>query len=323
MTTRTDLKKNKAFPLASKDRNGKLLVGASVRAGGRDVFEMERVAALVAAGANVLVLDAQNGDCDVQVEYIRRIKDQYTGVDVIGGNVVTVRQARSLIEAGADALRVGMGVGSVATTQLVRAVGRAQLSAIYAVARTARAHGVPVIADGGIKNTGCIIKALAIGANAVMMGSLLAGVDESPGEYFYQNGVRLKHYRAMFYSPASNHTATQGGASPNSPQRNARRRAYTNLIGGNSNSGEGPAGGNFQVPSGVSGTVVDKGPLSRYIPYLCQSIRHGMQDMGTVSLAKMHEELVSGQLRFELRSMSAQREGGVHDLHSFSQRLFA
>lgn len=317
------MKKNKAFPLASKDSNEKLLVGAAVRAGGRDIFEMDRVNALVTAGANILVLDAQNGDCEVQVEYIRRIKSLYPHVDVVAGNVVTLRQARSLIEAGADALRVGMGVGSVATTQLVRAVGRAQLSAIYAVSRVARYYGVPVIADGGIKNTGCIIKALTIGANAVMMGSLLAGVDESPGEYFYQNGIRLKHYRAMFYTPASGQSSSSIAA-PNSPQRNARRRAYTNMINGNGNSGDGSSGSNnYQVSSGVSGTVVDKGPLSRYIPYLCQSIRHGMQDMGTVSLVKMHEELIAGKLRFELRSMSAQREGGVHDLHSFSQRLFA
>lgn len=286
LTTRTDLTKNRTFPLSSKDSNGKLLVGAAVRASARDNVDLDAVDALVKAGANIIVLDAQNGDCDRQVEFLKAIKAKFPTLDVIGGNVVRVSQAKALIDAGADALRVGMGVGSVATTQLVLAVGRAQLAAIYACARYAKERGVPVIADGGIKNTGCLIKALAVGASAVMMGSLLAGVDESPGEYFYQNGVRLKNYRANY------------------AKDNSRKRS-------------------LDVTSGVSGTVVDKGPLNRYFPYLCQSIRHGLQDMGVVSLKKMWEELYNGKLRFELRSASAQREGGVHDLHSFSQRLFA
>lgn len=244
------------------------------------------------AGVNIIILDSQNGDSDIQVEYIKAIKSQFSGLEVVAGNVARLSQAKHLLDAGADAIRVGMGVGSVATTQLVKAVGRAQLTAIYTCARIARAYGVPVIADGGIKNTGCIIKALAVGASAVMMGSLLAGVDESPGEYFYQNGVRLKNYRA-------NH---------------ARSNVSSSGIQGE---------GVLQLVSGVSGAVVDKGPLNRYIPYLCQSIRHGLQDLGTISLKVMWEQLYNGKLRFEVRSASAQKEGGVHDLHSFSQRLFA
>lgn len=291
LTTRTDLKKNSAFPMASKDKAGKLLVGAAVRAGARDHIDLERVALLHAAGCNIIVLDAQNGDCDAQISLIKTIKATYPDMDVVAGNVVRVSQAKALIEAGADALRVGMGVGSIATTQMIKAVGRPQLSSIYACARLAREHGIPVIADGGIKNTGCLIKALAIGASGVMMGALLAGVDESPGEYFYQSGVRLKNYRANYL--------------------------------GNAVSAEVPSSEAFRVSSGVSGTVVDKGPLNRYIPYLCQSIRHGLQDMGIISLRRLQEALYSGELRFELRSASAQREGGVHDLHSFQQRLFA
>eukprot|EP00981_Chlorochromonas_danica_P012634 scaffold5237_cov170-Ochromonas_danica.AAC.10 len=293
LTTRTDLKKNRAFPMASKDAHDKLLVGAAVRAGSRDTIEMERILSLYKAGCNILVLDAQNGDCDVQINLIRDIKKQCPGMDIVAGNVVRVSQAKALIDAGADAIRVGMGVGSIATTQMVKAVGRPQLSSIYACARFARAHGVPVIADGGIKNTGCLIKALSIGANTVMMGALLAGVDESPGDYFYQNGVRLKNYRANYVGKGLRHD--------------------------NSHHSEAA----YRVSSGVSGTVVDKGPLNRYIPYLCQSIRHGLQDMGIKSLTNLREALHSGELRFELRSMSAQREGGVHDLHSFQQRLFA
>jgi IMP dehydrogenase len=203
---------------------------------------------------------------------------------------VRASQAKHLLDAGADGLRIGMGVGSIATSQVVKAVGRPQLSSIYAVSRIARCYDVPVIADGGLKNTGCVIKALAIGADAVMMGSLLAGVDEAPGDYFFQDGMRLKKYRGTFSA------ALQGGS----------------------------GAGDSAIPlSGVQGSVVDKGPLSKYFPFLCQSIRHGLQDMGTNSLAQTREYLENGQLRFELRSTSAQREGGVHDLHSFQQRLYA
>jgi IMP dehydrogenase len=227
-------------------------------------------------------------------------------LDVIAGNIVRVSQAKLLLEAGADGLRVGMGVGSVATTQQVKAVGRAQLSSIYACALVARQYGVPIIADGGICNTGCLIKALAIGAHCVMMGSLLAGVDESPGDYFFQDGKRLKHYRGTFSSSLAIKSST--------PQP----------LGGNiSGAGSMETTPEFRLASGVSGAVVDKGPLSQYFPYLSQSLRHGLQDMGVMSLSGTWEELYRGQLRFELRSPSAQKEGGVHDLHSFQQRLFA
>jgi IMP dehydrogenase len=252
------------------------------------------------------VLDSQNGDNDVQVELITFIKKNCPEMDVIAGNVVRTAQARRLLEAGADALRIGMGVGSIATTQLVKALGRAQLSAIYACAKVAAKYGVPVIADGGIKNTGCIIKALAVGASCVMMGSMLAGVDESPGDYFFQNGVRLKQYRANFSSSNMEHNKN---AAPESPKIQRKKTIQPSI--------------NLRVASGVSGAVVDKGPLNKYFPYLCQSIKHGLQDMGTISLVVMNKQLHSGELRFELRSASAQREGGVHDLHSFSQRLYA
>jgi IMP dehydrogenase len=307
--------------LASKDKYGRLLVGAAVRSSARDPLDIDRIAALYDAGVNVIVLDAQNGDCDGQADFIKLIKEHYPELDIIAGNVVRISQAKRLIAAGADGLRVGMGAGSVATSQLVKAVGRAQLTAIYAVARIAKESGVPVLADGGIKNTGCLIKALAIGANVVMMGSLLAGVDESPGEYFYQNGVRLKRYRANYVTSSSANAFAASNsydfkAPPSSPSRSSQSASS---FTGNTRSDQ----VNLLVPSGVSGTVVDKGPLNRYIPYLCQSIRHGLQDMGVISIDRMREELYSGFLRFELRSMSAQREGGVHDLHSFSQRLFA
>ena len=149
LTTRTDMKKNKAFPLATRDANGKLLVGAAVDASGGDEFALERVRALYLAGCNIIVLDAQNGDNEYQIELLKAIKKDYPTMDIVAGNVVRVSQARKLLDAGADALRIGMGVGSVATTQLVKAVGRAQLSSIYACALLARQYNVPVIADGG------------------------------------------------------------------------------------------------------------------------------------------------------------------------------
>ena len=244
-----------------------------------------------------------------QVELIKLIKRDFPSLDVIAGNVVRVSQAKLMLEAGADALRIGMGAGSVATTQLVKAVGRAQLSSIYACALVARQYGVPVIADGGICNTGCLIKALAIGANCVMMGSLLAGVDESPGDYFFQDGMRLKHYRGNFSHHPPVHKSSPLPFRPS---------------GGFAGAGAGlDTAPEFRLASGVSGAVVDKGPLSQYFPYLCQSVRHGLQDMGVKSLTQTWEQLYRGELRFELRSPSAQKEGGVHDLHSFQQRLYA
>lgn len=320
LTTRADLKKNRAYPMASKDSQGKLLVGAAIKAGPRDELDYLRIAELHDAGCDVIVLDAQNGDCHVQVEYLKFIKAHYPTMEVVAGNVVRTSQAKALLEAGADALRVGMGTGSIATTQLVRAVGRPQLSAIYFCAKLAKNYNVPVIADGGIKNTGCIIKALAIGASSVMMGSLLAGVNESPGEYFYQNGVRLKHYRANmnWLEHESVHTSTV-----HSPIAGNRKRSPSNIGSEPAASYSSKSIGSTSVFTGVSGSVIDKGPLNRYFPYLCQSIRHGFQDIGVKSMIELRDQLYNDQLRFELRSMSAQREGGIHDLHSFQQRLFA
>lgn len=299
------MKKKQAFPLATIDKSGKLLVGAAVKANGSEELDVARVRALQAAGCNIIILDAQNGDNIQQVNLIKLIKKDFPGMDVIAGNIVRVSQARTLLEAGADGLRIGMGVGSVATTQLVKAVGRAQLSSIYACALVAKQYGVPVIADGGICNTGCLIKALAIGAQCVMMGSLLAGVDESPGDYFFQDGMRLKHYRGNF-----SHKPVKASNPPARPS-------------GVHTSKSGEVAPEFRLASGVSGAVVDKGPLSQYFPYLCQSVRHGLQDMGVKSLAQTWEQLYRGELRFEVRSPSAQKEGGVHDLHSFQQRLYA
>ena len=285
LTTRRDLLKNRDYPRATK-RNGRLIVGAAC---GCEAEDFERAQMLVAAGADILVLDERNGDTNAQVSMLRRLKESFPEVDVVAGNVACARQAQHLIAAGADALRVGMGSGSTSVSQQVKAVGRAQLSAVYECYQVAKAHGVPIIADGGVSSTGAAIKALTVGASVVMMGSLLAGVDESPGDFFFHDGKRLKHFHGL-----------------NSV--NSIQRRY------------GQDGG--RVASGVSGAVVERGDMASFSAYLAQSVRHGLQDMGIADLESVRNAMDSGALRFELRSKSAQKEGGVHDLYAFKKQLF-
>jgi IMP dehydrogenase len=300
LIARTDLQKNRDFPLASKDANKQLLVGAAI---GTRPDDRERAAALVDAGVDVIVVDSSQGDSLYQIETVMHLKKAHPQVDVIAGNVVTPAQALHLIQAGADGLRVGMGIGSICTTQEVCAVGRAQASAVYHVAKLARKYNVPILADGGVKSTGHIAKALCCGASCVMMGSMLAGTDEAPGEYFYQDGVRLKRYRGM----GSIEAMTKGSE---------KRYVWEDT------SACGVPSVAVKVAQGVSGAVQDKGTLRRYIPYLCQGLRHGLQDAGVKSLNEAREKLENGQLRFEIRSPAAQKEGGVHGLHSYEKRLY-
>merc|ERR1719222_542476 len=253
--------KNADYPLATKDKKKRLMVAAAIDTRPED---RDRVRALVAADVDAIIIDSSQGDSMFQRDMVKWMKQEFPSLQVVAGNVVTKLPANQLLDCGADALRVGMGIGSICTTQEVCACGRAQASAVYNVAKLARQYGVPILADGGISSPGHIVKALALGAGAAMCGSLLAGTEETPGEYFYDNGVRLKRYR--------------GTGSIDAMKKGSDDRYFG-------------SGSSVKVAQGVSGSVQDKGSIHRYMPYLVQGLKHGMQDIGAPSVEDLRTQL--------------------------------
>ena len=291
MACRKDVYQEIKYPYATRDaKNKQLLVGAAVST--HDI-DRQRIDALVLNGhVDIIVIDSSQGSSIYQLQTIYYIKKKYPYVDIIGGNVVTLEQAKILLHAGVDGLRIGQGVGSICTTQEITGVGRGQASAIYHISNYANEKfGVPTIADGGIASIGHIVIALSLGASSVMMGSMLAGTDESPGEFLFKNGIKLKKYRGM-----------------GSKQSNSTGYIKSRYLSDDSN---------VFVPQGVSGEVVAKGSLNQYILYLDKAVKHGFQNIGVKSIDELQNNIKKGTNRMELRSIAAQYEGNVHHLLNY------
>jgi IMP dehydrogenase len=256
LLTVKDIQKERDYPASSRDERGRLLCGAAV---GVSTDMETRAGLLVDAGVDVVVIDTAHGHSKGVLATIRRVHKQWPDLPVIAGNVVTAEGTKALIEAGAAAVKVGVGAGSICTTRVVAGAGVPQLSAIHACAQVARPAGIPVIADGGIKFSGDIVKAIVAGADAVMIGSLLAGLDESPGEVVLYEGRRFKEYRGM-----GSMGAMQG---------------Y-----GKDRYGSGQGGSGKSVPEGIEGRVPFKGSLHDFIYQLVGGLRSGMGYAGARSM---------------------------------------
>jgi IMP dehydrogenase len=261
LITVKDIMKKRDFPQAALDAQGRLMAGAAVGVGDA---AMERLAALASAGVDLVVIDTAHGHAVNVLRTVERIKVRYPKLLVVGGNVVTADGTRDLIAAGTDVIKVGVGAGSICTTRVVTGVGVPQITAITACAEVAHAAGVPIIADGGIKYSGDITKALAAGADAVMLGSLLAGLEESPGELIIYEGRRFKGYRGMGSLGA---------------MKGLARDRYT----------VGPADAKH-VPEGIEGQVPFKGPLREYVFQLMGGLRAGMGYVGAHNLKDLQTQ---------------------------------
>ena len=284
MITVKDIHKAQTYPLACKDEQGRLRVGASV---GTSADTDDRVAALVAAGVDVIVVDTAHGHSRNVLERVKLIKQQYPHVDVIGGNVATPEGALALVDAGADGVKVGIGPGSICTTRIVTGIGVPQISAIANVVDALKPAGVPVIADGGIRYSGDLAKAIAAGAHAVMMGSMLAGTEEAPGETELFQGRSYKAYRGMGSIGAM--AKTQGSSD----------RYFQDAS----------AGTEKLVPEGIEGRVPYKGPVSAIIHQLMGGLRSAMGYTGSQNIDAMRT-----RPEFVRVTSAGMSESHVHDV---------
>ncbi|MBW8806816.1 MAG: IMP dehydrogenase [Catenulisporales bacterium] len=268
LITVKDFDKSEKYPLATKDADGRLRVGAAIGILG-DSFE--RAQALIAAGVDFLVVDTAHGHSKVELDMIAKVKAEAGHIDVIGGNVVTGPGAHDLISAGADGVKVGVGPGSICTTRVVAGVGAPQVTAVYDVAQVAREHGVPVIADGGLQYSGDIGKAIAAGADTVMLGSLLAGCEESPGELQFINGKQFKSYRGM--------------GSLGAMQSRGENKSYSKdrYFQGEVDSDE------KLIAEGIEGQVPYRGPLAAVAMQLIGGLRQSMLYCGAQTIPQLQD----------------------------------
>ena len=280
LITIKDIEKAKAYPNAAKDSKGRLLCGAS---GGITNDMMERVEALVKANVDVITLDTAHGHSKGVIEGVRKIKSVYPELQIIAGNIATAEAVRDLVEAGADCVKVGIGPGSICTTRVVAGVGVPQLTAVMDCVEEGRKYGVPVIADGGLKYSGDIVKALAAGAQVCMMGSMLAGCEESPGETEIYQGRTYKVYRGM-----GSLAAMEKGSSDRYFQNGTKKF----------------------VPEGVEGRVAYKGPVADTLFQLLGGIKSGMGYLGAPTLDDLYENA-----KFVVQTSSGIRESHPHDIN--------
>jgi IMP dehydrogenase len=284
LITIKDIDKNLRFPKANKDSRGRLRVGAAV-----GVYDIQRAEALINSGVDVLVVDSAHGHSKNVIETVRELKKRWPKIDVIAGNVATAEGARDLAKAGADAVKVGIGPGSICTTRIISGVGVPQLTAISEAVSGLAGTDVPVIADGGIRYSGDITKALAAGASSVMLGGLLAGVDESPGEMILFQGRTFKRYRGM---------GSLGAMVKGSSER--YRQSHT---------GEDDKARPKLVPEGVEGRVPYKGPVSSLLYQLVGGLRAGMGYLGVGTIADLRTKP-----KFLKITAASVRENHPHDI---------
>jgi IMP dehydrogenase len=286
LMTVKDITKQTSFPNAARDAHGKLRVGAAVGVGeGTD----ERVELLVRAGVDVIVVDTAHGHSAGVLERVRWVKKNFPNVDVIGGNIATGSAALALVEAGADAVKIGIGPGSICTTRIVTGVGVPQIFAIDAVAKALKGSGVPLIADGGVRFSGDLAQAIAAGADSVMMGGAFAGTEEAPGETILYQGRTYKSYRGM----GSIGAMQQGSADRYFQDDNSGNNPNTTKL----------------VPEGIEGQVPYKGTVVAVIFQMAGGLRASMHYCGCASVADMHE-----RAEFVEISSAGMRESHVHDV---------